>query len=216
MSGNSSYKRWHKPTRNTYNDNGTLKKGQTYQGYYIVRNKSKYVGDPSLVIFRSAWEFSFSMWADYSPSILRWNSEPVKIPYYDKVSKLDQCKKLNLDPNNPANWVRKNYNTDFWIEVKKSEEITERWFIEVKPKHKLIKPKPVSPEAPLKEQKRFNRLAKEFIINEAKFEAMKTWAVRNNSKFFIFTEDQLRSFKIIDNPRFDIKNRANKIHYKTL
>lgn len=216
MGSNDAYKKWHKPTKMKFNESGTLKKGHTYQGYYIVTHKEKYVGDPNLAIFRSAWEFSFSMWADYSPSIRRWTVEPTSIPYYDKISKLEECKKLGLNPNNPANWVKKNYNTDFWLEVQKSEDIIEKWFVEVKPKHKLRKPKPVPSDALLREQKRFNRLAKEYLINESKFEAMNAWAIRNGSKFFIFTEDQLRKFHIIDNPRFDIKNKNNRFKYRTL
>jgi hypothetical protein len=220
--GNESYKRWNKPTRNIFKEDGTLKKGQTYQGYYIVRNKEKYMGDPSLVVFRSAWEFSFCMWADYSDSILNWSSEPIKIPYYDKVSKLEECRKLGLNPNNPSNWVQKNYNTDFWIRIQKPDGNIEKWFIEVKPKHKLSKPKPVPPEAPLRDQKRFNRLAKEFLINEAKFEAMTSWTTRNGASFYIFTEDQLDKFGIVHPvssgklSRFDIRRKENKYHIRTV
>lgn len=220
--GNESYKRWNKPTKNIFNEDGTLKKGQTYQGYYIVRNKEKYIGDPSLVVFRSAWEFSFCMWADYSDSILNWSSEPVRIPYYDKVSKLEECKKLGLNPNNPSNWIQKNYNTDFWIRIQKPDGNIEKWFIEIKPRHKLMKPKPVPPNSPLRDQKRFNRLAKEFLINEAKFEAMNNWSTRNGASFYIFTEDQLDKFGIVHPvssgkiSRFDIRRKENKYHIRTV
>lgn len=183
---------------------------KTRQGYYAIRNKEKYIGDPSLVIYRSSWEFSFCKWCDYSPSILRWSSEPFQVDYFDKVSKLEECKKLGLDPNNPANWQKKKYNVDFWVEIQKPDETIEKWIIEVKPKCKLIRPTPVKPDAPLKDQKRFNRSAKEYMLNEAKFEAMKIWAERNGSKFYIFTEDQLRKLGIIGG-RFDLKpdNKRN-------
>lgn len=220
--GNESYKRWNKPTKNVFKEDGTLKRGQTHQGYYIVKNKEKYIGDPSLVVFRSAWEFSFCMWADYSDSILNWSSEPVKIPYYDRVSKLEECKKLGLNPNNPSNWIQKNYNTDFWIRIQKPAGDIEKWFIEVKPRHKLQKPKPVPSDSPLRDQKRFNRLAKEFLINEAKFEAMNNWSIRNGAKFYIFTEDQLDKFGIVHPvsngkiSRFDIRRKENKYHIMTV
>jgi hypothetical protein len=210
MATNDSYKKWHGPAKDIYGQDGKLKKGRTHQGFYIVRNKSKYVGDLNLVIYRSAWEFSFCKWCDFSPSILRWSSEPVKIPYYDKVSKLEECKKLGLDPNNPANWIKKNYNTDFWIEVQKPDETIEKWLIEIKPKYKLARPKPVPKDAPLKDQKKFNKMAKEYILNESKFEAMKAWADQTGTKFYIFTEDQLRKFGIIGG-RFDLQidNKRN-------
>jgi len=201
---NEAYKRWHKPVKNIYNQDGTLKRGQTYQDYYKVRHKEKYVGDPNLVIYRSSWEYSFCKWCDFTPSILRWTSEPVQIPYYDKVSKLEECKKMGLDPNNPKNWIQKKYNTDFWLEIRKDEDVIEKWFVEVKPKQKLLKPTPPPKDAPLREQKRFNKMAKEYLLNEAKFEAMNTWAKRNGAKFYIFTEEQLQKYGIVGG-RFDLQ-----------
>jgi hypothetical protein len=183
MAFNNSYKKWHKPN--------TSENAKTKQGYYKVQNKDKYVGDPNLVVYRSSWEMAFCKWCDYSPSVIRWSSEPIKIPYYDRVSKLEECKKLGLDPNNPRNWVVKNYNTDFWVEVDKGENVVEKWFVEVKPKHKLIKPTPPPKGAKLKDIKSFNARAKEYLINEAKFAALKEWASRHNTKFYIFTEDTL-------------------------
>jgi len=121
MSHNSSYKNWHKPDQR--------ETARTKQGYYKVSNIKKYVGDPNLVIYRSSWEFAFCKWCDASPSVLKWSSEPIKIPYHDRVTKLQECKKQGLDPNNPRNWIIKNYNTDFWVEVDKGTEKTEKWFI---------------------------------------------------------------------------------------
>jgi hypothetical protein len=205
---NESYKKWAKP-----NTSGTKSMGgnaKTLQGYYTVNHKEKYVGDFLLAIYRSSWEYSFMKWCDYSPSIIRWSSEPVKIPYLDKVSKLEECKKLGLNPNNPANWIRKNYNTDFWMEVKKPDKTIEKWFVEIKPKYKLVKPKPVPRDAPLRDQKKFNRMAKEYLINESKFEAMEAWVKRNGTKFYVFTEEHLKHYGIIGG-RFDlqINNKRN-------
>jgi len=191
MAHNSGYKQWHKPNRNVFDENGKLKKGQTLQGYYKVQHPEKYIGDPTLVIYRSSWEHSFCRWCDFSPSILRWSSEPIKIPYYDRVSKLEECRRQGLDPNNPKNWVIKNYNTDFWIEVDKGEGNKQKMFIEIKPSNKLKKPIPPDINAGLKEQRRFNIQAKEYLINEAKFAALTAWAEKNNSKFYIFTEETL-------------------------
>ena len=204
MCPNEAYKRWHKPKpmHVLYNEDGSLKKGKTHEGFYTVRNKEKYVGDPSLVIYRSAWEFSFCKWCDYSESVVKWSSEPVKVPYYDRISKLKECQKLGLDPNNPKNWTVKYYNTDFWIQVKKADGISEKWYIEIKPKSKLIKPQPVPPDSPLRVQKKFNKEAKEYVINEAKFAAMHEFATKNGAKFYVFTEDQLSKFGIIGG-RFD-------------
>jgi len=224
MAPNDSYKRWHKPVKNTFKENGSLGKGQTHQGYYIPQNRGKYIGDPNLIIFRSAWEFSVCMWADYSPSVLEWSSEPFKIPYFDKISKLEECKKLGLNPNNPHNWVRKNYNTDFWAKVKASNGDTEKWIIEVKPKRQLVKPEPISREAKIKDIKKYNNALKQYMINESKFEAANQYAIRSGSKFMIFHDDVLDRLGIVFNKKvhgnrlsmFDIHRAENKKHYRTL
>lgn len=180
---NESYKQWHKPDQSP--------KAKTKQGYYNVKNVDKYIGDPNQVIYRSSWEFAFCKYCDASPSVIRWSSEPIKIPYYDRVSKLEECQKLGLDPNNPANWEVKNYNTDFWFQLDRGDGNTEKIFVEIKPSYKLKKPIPPLKDAPLKEHRKFNKAAKEYLINEAKFAALKEWAERNGSKFYVFTEQTL-------------------------
>jgi hypothetical protein len=182
---NQNYKLWHKPDMSP--------NARTKQGYYKVQNKEKYMGDPNLVIFRSSWEHTFCRWCDFSPSIIRWSSEPIRVPYYDRVSKLDELKRQGLDPNNPKNWTIKYYNTDYWIEVAQGDGTTKKMFVEVKPSSKLKKPIPPNENAPLKEVRRFNILAKEYLINEAKFAALKAWAERSGAQFWVFTEETLRN-----------------------
>lgn len=191
MAFNESYKRWHIPKKNNFDINGNLRKGETYQGYYKIQHPEKYIGNPNLVVYRSSWELSFCRWCDASPSVIRWSSEPIKVPYYDRISKLEECKKLGLDPNNPKNWIIKNYNVDFWIELNKGDNNLEKIFIEIKPADKLKKPIPPLGNCSLKEQKRFNIAAKEYLINEAKWAAMNAWAQKNNAKFYVFTEKTL-------------------------
>jgi len=182
---NNQYKIWHKPDQSST--------AKTKQGYARIKNSDKYIGDINLIIYRSSWEFAFIKYLDMSPSVIRWSSEPIKIPYYDRVSKLEECAKLGLDPNNPVNWEIKNYNTDFWFEIDKGEKTTEKIFAEIKPSYKLKKPSPPDKNAPLKEQRIFNKAAKEYLINESKFIAIKTWAEKHGAKFYIFTEKNLPS-----------------------
>lgn len=185
----SNYKNWHKPN--------TSESSRTKQGYYKVQHPEKYVGDPNLVIFRSSWEYSFARWCDFSPSIIRWSSEPTTIPYYDRVSRLEECKKFGLDPNDPKNWVVKNYHVDFWIEIKKQDDTIQKMFIEIKPSKCLKKPIPPPAEAALKEHRRFNIEAKDFLLNEAKWAAINAYAKKNNVQFFVFTEDTLSKLGIL-------------------
>jgi len=180
---NESYKQWHKPNQGP--------NAKTKQGYAKIKNKEKYIGDPELIIYRSSWEFGFIKYCDMSPSVKRWSSEPVSIPYYDRVSKLEECAKFGLNPNDPSNWEVKNYNTDFWFEADMGGDKTEKIFVEIKPSYQLKKPPPPPRDAPLKEQRIFNNAAKAYIINEAKFAAMKEWAEKNGCKFYVFTEQTL-------------------------
>ena len=184
MATNNSYKNWHKPN--------TSPTARTKQGYYVVQNTDKYVGDPKAVIYRSSWEMSFCKWCDASPSVRRWSSEPIKIPYFDRVSNLEECKKYGLDPNNPKNWKVRNYHTDFWVEVDKGSGVIEKWFVEIKPKNKLMKPTPPPANAKLKDIKRFNMQAKEYLINESKFASLNEWAAKHDMKFYVFTEETLK------------------------
>jgi hypothetical protein len=179
----SSYKAWHRPNQRP--------DAKTSQGYYRITNKEKYVGDSGKVIYRSSWELSFLKWCDFSPSILRYSSEPTSVPYYDRVSNLNECKRLGLDPKNPRNWKVRNYHVDFWLEIKRDEDIIEKWFVEIKPEKDLKRPVPPSINCSLKEQRRFNNMTKTYLINEAKFAAMKEWASKNNCKFYVFTEKTL-------------------------
>ena len=208
MAYNEKYKLHHVPSKNHYDERGNLKKGETLQGYlhekYKLRFPEKYLGNPNLIIYRSGWELSFCKWCDLSPSIINWGSEPIRVPYYNRVSKLEECKKLGLNPNNPKNWITKFYNVDFWIQIKKADGLIEKWFVEIKPAHKLKKPEPPKNDAPLKDIRRYNNAVKDYLINESKFLAMKTYAEQKNSKFYIFSEDQLRKFGIIGG-RFDHK-----------
>ena len=192
---NSNYKRYNKPNMGP--------NAKTQQGYFKVINKEKYIGDPELVIYRSSWEFGFCKYCDASPSVKRWSSEPISIPYYDRVSKLEECAKLGLDPNNPSNWEVRNYNTDFWYEVDTGSGPLEKIFVEIKPSYKLKKPIPCKSDASLKEQRIFVKNAKEYLTNEAKFAALKEWANQHGSKFYVFTEHTLE--KILGRFWYDAK-----------
>jgi len=74
-------------------------------------------------------------WLDLNPDVLLWASEPIGIPYLNPVANLEYCMKQHMDPNNPANWKRCTYYTDFWMEIadESKEDGRKRIFIEVKP-----------------------------------------------------------------------------------
>lgn len=185
MSLNSSYKNWHRPNMSV--------EAKTKQGYAVIANTDKYVGDPSKIIYRSTWEFAFIKYCDASPSVVKWSSEPIAVKYFDKVSKLVECQKYKLDPNNPSNWIQKNYYIDFWCMVDNGNGEIKKLFIEIKPSNKLVKPVPPPKDASPSVIKKFNTIAKEYLINEEKFKAMKKYAESNGAEFHIFTEKTLQN-----------------------
>ena len=86
---------------------------EIYKGKFIPRNPSKYLGDPTSIVYRSSYELKFMNWCDLNSSIIGWNSEEIAIPYRSPID----------------NKVHR-YFVDFYMEVK-SETGKERYLIEV-------------------------------------------------------------------------------------
>ena len=147
--------------------------GKIRQGYFRPANPSKYLGDPTQIIFRSSWEFKFLKWCDSSPTVIKYSSEPFGIPYY---SPLDQRGHV--------------YYIDFYIVTKDNSGKEQGWLIEVKP-DKYTK----LPTAPArmtdKQTANYVYAAKQYIVNQAKFEAAKEFAATRGIKFGIITENFL-------------------------
>jgi hypothetical protein len=133
------------------------------QGFYKIRHPEKYIGT-NRPRFRSSWEHTFMKFCDEHPSVIKWASEPMRIPYI-----------------NPATSKKTTYVPDFLIiyENKNKEQICE--LIEIKP----------SNQTPfwLKKKSTANKI--HTIINEAKWKAATAWANANNIKFRILTEHDL-------------------------
>lgn len=91
-----------------------------YSGKYVVKDKTKYKGDSNNVTYRSTWEKFFMEFLDKNPSIARWNSESVIIPYF--------CN---------AEGKKRRYFMDFWFKDTDGQE----FFVEIKPYKETIEPK---------------------------------------------------------------------------
>ena len=51
------------------------------QGWYMVKNPDKYLGDVNEVRFMSSWELNAFNFLDGNPNVLKWGSEEIAIPY---------------------------------------------------------------------------------------------------------------------------------------
>jgi hypothetical protein len=140
----------------------------SYRGYFHPKNPSKYIGNPTQIMYRSMWERKFMKYCDQSSNVLRWASEEVVIPY---ISPLDK------KPHR--------YFVDFLIEIKTPEGI-KTWLIEIKPKKQCREPE---------RRKRITRgyitEVRTWVTNKAKWEAAKQVSQARGWEFKILTEDDL-------------------------
>ena len=140
-----------------------------YKGKYTVKNKKKYVGDPTKVTYRSLWERNAFRWAESSPQVRAWNSEEVVIPYKCKT---DQ--KLHR------------YFIDLFIEMDNGECI----LVEIKPKKHTVAPKKQ------RKTKKYINEVTTYIKNTSKWTAADKFAQRKGWKFQVWTEDTLKNLGI--------------------
>ena len=132
-----------------------------YSGRYTVKNSSKYEGDHTKVVYRSLWERHAFKWCDNNPSVLRWSSEEVVIPYiYD---------------------VDKRYHR-YFMDLKIVFEGGKTWLVEIKPEIQTTPPKGY------KRTKRFLNEAVTYVKNINKWEAADKYAKERGWTFQIWTE----------------------------
>lgn len=184
---NERYKKWHKPNMS---DNAKF-----HQGYFYPKNKAKCLSKEN--IYRSSWEFLFMGWLDKNPSIKRWASEPIAVPYKNPVKNLEECKKNGLDPRNPALWVTSKYFTDFWYEIEQKDGSVKKVFVEIKPYAQTLKPQPISQNASLKEHRDYIRKANTYLVNMSKWSAALKYFKSKGCDFIIVTEKTLEKLGLL-------------------
>jgi hypothetical protein len=140
-----------------------------YRGRYNPKNKSKYMGDPTKIIYRSLWERKCMKIFDDNPNVTKWASEEMAIPYLSPVDR-----------------KRHKYYPDFIIETKNKQGKLETVMIEVKPAKQTQPPK-----KPQRRTKRFLNEAKTYLTNQAKWEAASAFCEQKGWKFKILTEKEI-------------------------
>jgi hypothetical protein len=139
------------------------------QGLFRPHNPSKYVGDPTNIVYRSSWELKFMRWADSNPAVISWASEEIAVPYHDRAS----------------NKLRR-YFPDFLIKIKTKDGKVETWLVEIKPSKETMPPVRGS-----KKERTYIKEVKTFATNYSKWESAKRFCDKNNMKFKILTEKEL-------------------------
>lgn len=143
------------------------------QGYFTPSDPSKYLGDPSNIVYRSSWELKFLQYCDKNDKIVEYSAEAVSVMYFNPFLK------------RPATyWI------DCYMATKGDDGSITKWLIEVKP-NKFLNPPTAPKRMTDKQTLNYARHAKAYMINAAKFEAAKNYAQENGMKFGIITENFL-------------------------
>ena len=147
-----------------------MSKRRSYKGKFKPKNPEKYIGDLKKIIWRSLWERGFFKWADRSPSVLKWASEPFAIPYYDQGHK-----------------KQRKYYPDVYLETSSGKKI----LIEIKPAQETKPPK-----KPQRVTKKHLLKESTYTTNCCKWRAAEKLCQKKGWKFKIVTENTLTNMGI--------------------
>ena len=141
---------------------------KSYRGLFRPNNPKKYVGNTKQIVYRSLLERRFMRYCDLNEDILYWASEELPVRYY-----------------NPLDKKYHRYFPDFVVKTVNND----KYMIEIKPSRQVAKPKP-----PKKKTKSYMRESFEYIKNQAKWQAAKSYCDDNGMQFKLITEKDLGKY----------------------
>jgi hypothetical protein len=135
------------------------------RGKFAMKHPEKYVGTKNPT-YRSSWEWSFMNFCDNNPSIMKWASEAINIPYRD-----------------PLTGKQTIYVPDFFIQyIDKKNQVSVE-LVEIKPASQTILERVG--------KSKYNQA--QFIKNQAKWTAANHWCKQQGIKFRILNENDIFS-----------------------
>ena len=141
---------------------------KSYKGLYRPTTPKKYAGNTKQIVYRSLLERRFMRYCDLNQDILYWASEELPVRYY-----------------NPLDKKYHRYFPDFIVKTVNND----KYMIEIKPSRQVAKPKP-----PKKKTKSYMRESFEYIKNQAKWQAAKSYCDDKGMKFKLITEKDLGQY----------------------
>jgi hypothetical protein len=135
------------------------------QGKYTIKNPEKYMGKKTPT-YRSSWEFTFMRTCDTHPSIQKWASEAISIPY--------RC---------PLTGRQTIYVPDFFIQYIDKNSKMHVELIEVKPLNQTVYEKVG--------KNKNNQM--QYAKNVAKWRAAQAWCKAQGIKFRVVSENDIFS-----------------------
>lgn len=140
---------------------------KTYRGFYKVKNRHKYNGNPDNVVYRSSWELQVLKYLDNHPDVIWFASEELPIPY-----------------KSPVDQKVHRYFPDFIARIRQvDKEITV--VMEVKPFNQTQLPK---------QKRRTQKFLQEvatYAVNQEKWRAADLFCKEHGWKFMLITEKEL-------------------------
>ena len=141
---------------------------KSYRGLYRPTNPKKYVGNTKQIVYRSLLERRFMRYCDLNEDILYWASEELPVRYY-----------------NPLDKKYHRYFPDFVVKTVNND----KYMIEIKPSRQVKKPK-----QPKRKTNSYMRESFEYIKNQAKWQAAKSYCDDNGMQFKLITEKDLGKY----------------------
>ena len=140
-----------------------------YKGRFRPQNPSKYIGDPTNIIYRSRWELLLMRYLDNHPHVLQWGSEEIIVPY-----------------KSPIDGRYHRYFPDFLVKRINKSGSKETILIEVKPEYQTM-----PPEKKSRVTKRYLTEVQTWGVNQAKWKAAEEFCKDRGWKWQIMTEKHL-------------------------
>lgn len=132
-------------------------------GKYTIINPAKYVGKKNPT-YRSSWELQFMRFCDSHPSVQKWASEAIAIPY--------RC---------PITGRQTIYVPDFFIQYIDKNTTLHTELIEIKPQNQTLREKVG--------RNKNNQI--QYVKNVAKWRAAQTWCKAQGIKFRVVNEQDI-------------------------
>ena len=137
--------------------------GRFAQGKFEMKNPEKYIGKKT-PLARSSWEFVFMRMLDEHPSVEKWASEAIQIPYRDPLTG-----KYTI------------YVPDFFINYIDKGGKRHAEVVEVKPESQTLREKTGKSQ--------YNQ--QQYVKNLAKWEAAQAWCKQQGVRFRVVNEGDI-------------------------
>lgn len=146
---------------------------KTHKSMYKPKHPEKYAGDHTNIVCRSSWERTFAKYCDLNTSIIKWASETVVVPYFDRGS-----------------GKQRRYFPDFLIQIRQTDGSIKTIMVEIKPYAESVPPVPPKKKTK-KTEMRLMEATQTYATNQSKWEAAREYCRKRGYSFVVITEREL-------------------------